>query len=399
MHSSKYYRLLYISCKICTYFGTIGMTFDPKTHLYQLDERARKRQFFSCLAVSLCIIFTSVKTYEIYDEEKVTQEFNLCYVFTFVGILLVGPLWNYFVEEDDFVMVLNQLLFYQEKFRANWMPHVPEKSKLSQFMDSLLFFTLLNNCCQPFSTFIFFISNSNLPIFFHNLYPADLAGGGGLYGAIGRGLYIVDFLVISWMSLTLWFMLLVACFSSVTYALPFFFLVVNELKWEQNGEAGRQTIPELRNSAKNIVIEFNSVRILNCGMMKFLGPMLTLVNLMIGQFCLFTNFVVIRRWNEMASFTKAYFILLSTMFQLVWGICLEVSGRIHKNVNTVSKSWKYFTLETPQESKYLRKMAKSCRPIGVGQDGIFIIKRISSMKFFRGIITGTFKALLTIGKS
>ena len=118
MHSTKYYRLLYIACKLCSYFGTIGMHFDPKRHLYQLDERARKRQFYSCLAISLCAAFTSLKTYEIYDEEKITQEFNLCYVFNFVGILLLGPLWNYYVKEDDFILVLNQLLFYQEKFRG-----------------------------------------------------------------------------------------------------------------------------------------------------------------------------------------------------------------------------------------------------------------------------------------
>ncbi|XP_035711590.1 uncharacterized protein LOC118436976 [Folsomia candida] len=188
-------------------------------------------------------------------------------------------------------------------------------------------------------------------------------------------------------------------FMRLFFLVPVFFLIANELKASSRiKKTERFAIPELRRAAKNIVIEFNSIRILNTGMMQNLGHALVLSNGLFGQYCLFSNFVVIKQWNEMEPYAKTYLILLSIVLQILWGTVLKVSGRIHANVNRVPKSWKYLEFDTPEEKKYLQKVAKSCRKIGIGVDGLFIIKRTSSLKFFRAIVKGTFRALLTIGR-
>lgn len=86
------------------------------------------------------------------------------------------------------------------------------------------------------------------------------------------------------------------------------------------------------------------------------------------------------------------------MAQTYWGIMLAVCGKIKLRHKHTVKSWKYFKCDSKLESKYLSKFRKATKPICVGEPGVFEIKRLTVLKFFRGIIKGTFRALLTIGK-
>lgn len=95
--------------------------------------------------------------------------------------------------------------------------YIPGKAKLSRLMDSILFLGLLNNCCHPFSTVVFFIFNSKLPIYFHNLYPEEVANLGGIFKFLEWLIYLLDLFLFSWTGFTIWFLLLVLLFGSTTY--------------------------------------------------------------------------------------------------------------------------------------------------------------------------------------
>lgn len=47
--------------------------------------------------------------------------------------------------------------------------------------------------------------------------------------------------------------------------------------------------------------------------------------------------------------------------------------------------------------KYVKKFMLSLRPIGIEVEGVLIFKKLTSIKFLRSIITGTFRSVLTMG--
>lgn len=79
----------------------------------------------------------------------------------------------------------------------------------------------------------------------------------------------------------------------------------------------------------------------------------------------------------------------------MWGIAVEILGRIDSRLRKIPKSWKHIKAE---DKRLISRIRKSCRPFNFGVEGVFSFKRNTLLKFFQGIVKGTFKALLTIGK-
>jgi hypothetical protein len=88
----------------------------------------------------------------------------------------------------------------------------------------------------------------------------------------------------------------------------------------------------------------------------------------------------------------------SLTIQMLWGLLLESCGRIDKEAKKVPKSWKFIPNLDKMERKLLSKFGRGCRSITCGHQDVFTIKRMTVLKFFRAIVKGTFRALLTVGR-
>lgn len=87
------------------------------------------------------------------------------------------------------------------------------------------------------------------------------------------------------------------------------------------------------------------------------------------------------------------------MGQGVWGFMLEGAGRLEMVARNVAKSWRHLPNSMdPLEKKILSKFGKGTRSISFGLEGVFTVKRNSVIKFYRAVVKGTFRALLTIGR-
>lgn len=88
----------------------------------------------------------------------------------------------------------------------------------------------------------------------------------------------------------------------------------------------------------------------------------------------------------------------SMVMQIFWGALLQLSGVFHKHAKITLKSWKNIKVGNKMDKKYMSKFLKACRPIAIGERGLFLVKQTTVLKFFRAIVKGTFRALLTLGK-
>ncbi|CAL8140550.1 unnamed protein product [Orchesella dallaii] len=65
----------------------------------------------------------------------------------------------------------------------------------------------------------------------------------------------------------------------------------------------------------------------------------------------------------------------------------------------VVNSWKPSRFPDRHSRAYMKRFRRSCKPISLGTDGMYVIRPISVLKFLRGNIRGTMRALLSLRKT
>lgn len=88
--------------------------------------------------------------------------------------------------------------------------------------------------------------------------------------------------------------------------------------------------------------------------------------------------------------------MLSILAQCIWFIGLEVTGRIDLYGKRVLRSWKYIEHQNNDDRKYMNKFRKGCRPLAWGVEGVWVVKRLSVLKFLMAVVKGTFRAILAL---
>ena len=87
---------------------------------------------------------------------------------------------------------------------------------------------------------------------------------------------------------------------------------------------------------------------------------------------------------------------LTISLQVIWSLTLELCGRFHNDSKQTLGSWKLMNFSSGLERRLMMKYKRSCKPLVVGKEGVYTIKRLSVLKFIRGNIKATFRALLTL---
>jgi hypothetical protein len=85
---------------------------------------------------------------------------------------------------------------------------------------------------------------------------------------------------------------------------------------------------------------------------------------------------------------------------LFWVGVLETAGRFSKLSRSSIKSWMKEGGQSKlrYERKFIGKFCKSCKPLGMGLEGFFVVRRLSAVKFLRFVTKGTFQALVTLNQ-
>ncbi|CAL8136430.1 unnamed protein product [Orchesella dallaii] len=109
---------------------------------------------------------------------------------------------------------------------------------------------------------------------------------------------------------------------------------------------------------------------------------------------LFCNYILTTRWKEMEDLHKALLLLWSVMITIIYGGVLEYGGRLFQVGTKTLRSWEHFNWGTNWRNKYMKRFGKACRPIRIHYGNRYTIRKLTVLKFFRGIVRGTFRALL-----
>lgn len=155
------------------------------------------------------------------------------------------------------------------------------------------------------------------------------------------------------------------------------------------------TLESLRN-AKNLPIVYRSIEILHKvsnGVFSFMAiPTETVAS----QVILLSNYMLIKYWTELDVTLRAIVMFWSFLTMVFWMGTLRLCAAFHLETMKTRRSWKQLGLRNRQDSKYMKKFEKSCRPLQFGFQGYYLINMMSVLEFLKGIIHSTFMALLAL---
>lgn len=141
------------------------------------------------------------------------------------------------------------------------------------------------------------------------------------------------------------------------------------------------------------------VQIVQLKINDLLCPLLVPTQFFIGKMVVLIMYMLIKYGSTLPSHIRIMWILWATIGAIFWSLILLMGGYIHLYGSKILDSWKYHKWSnlTKFEKKAMSKFRKSCCPLSIAHGKTYVIKRLTVLKFIRGIIAGIFRALLTIG--
>jgi hypothetical protein len=115
---------------------------------------------------------------------------------------------------------------------------------------------------------------------------------------------------------------------------------------------------------------------------------------LIADSIMFCNYTLITGGKELGGVTTTVLIIFAVALMTVWVTILEACGMFHKQAETLVESFKYGHRWSRKDRLYMDKFRKSCRPLGFRSVGGFCIKRLTGVKFIKGIVVGTLRVAL-----
>lgn len=173
------------------------------------------------------------------------------------------------------------------------------------------------------------------------------------------------------------------------YITPFYLRELRMSRPKYTTENRLRTIP-------NIQIMFRGLQILHSHAMKVLGLLLLMVNGYAMFTTMFCNAVLILYSSRLSLMSRVQLTMMCFSMLLYWLFVLELGRYFFAKGSKTIGSWK--GNKWGNDNKQMKKFQRSCKPILICCGSEFVIRRATVLVFLRGVVRGTFRSLLLIGK-
>lgn len=257
----------------------------------------------------------------------------------------------------------------------------PNKSKLVLMFDGilfLLFFLIVGSFCVSTA---FLIYQPDAGIFLVALVPKAYRSSPLTYFIIIHHIYVI-FLI------HLCFGVLASTIVSYGFYFTPFYL------FELNLEMKKYKTVKVLRTPEVLRMTYRALEVFQANAFYLLGPVLAVYHSLLMSICLFCNAVLIRYWGTLSTLSKSTLLIWTLSFLTFWSFVLELGKYSAMRGERAILSWKSGKWG-PGEKKIMQRFGKSCKPILLSYGTQFVISRKSLLRFFRGIVRGTFRTLLT----
>ena len=107
-------------------------------------------------------------------------------------------------------------------------------------------------------------------------------------------------------------------------------------------------------------------------------------------------YTIVRHGKEMSEIYLALFTIWGFIPVLRIVGVLVVGGLLEKYGVKVLESWKYHDWGNKRDKKLMGKFRKSCKPLTLHYQKIYTVKRLTVLKFLRGLTRAIMRVLLAL---
>jgi len=181
----------------------------------------------------------------------------------------------------------------------------------------------------------------------------------------------------------------------IIHVITIFFVAFVRHELHFQAKKSYATKAELR-KPRILSIEYRKVELVIKATMEFMGPLLFVGQFLMGHVGLMVNYVLVRHWDDVSIESVVIIVVIWISVQAFWVFTLGLGGKTTQQFGKVVASWKYLRTSSKEESSFMKKFRKSCRPIVIGLEGYIKLRRISACKYLYGYSRSTLRILLTI---
>ncbi|OXA55867.1 hypothetical protein Fcan01_08897 [Folsomia candida] len=201
--------------------------------------------------------------------------------------------------------------------------YIPEESFFSRAIDLVLSVNIFFTSCGPWTSFGFFLMTPDTPIFAHTILPKTMTET--MVGFLAYNVVLItDLCFFFGTAVTVWFLIHSFGSLSATFVFPICSIIGRELQFGRQMDNQNKLLSDFG----NVQHEYNCVQLLHRELMRIMGFVLMYIHGMCGQFCLYCNYAIIKEWDRLDVHSLLLFTVWTLTAQIVWGLALEVGGRI-----------------------------------------------------------------------
>lgn len=376
-----------LTCKISAYFGAGPLHFDPKSLRFTVIPKSYEklhRNFCLSLAWLTAAIPIILIRYKLGDWEKVNL--SLGYLFAvsiFVTVFSIS--WG---QTRTLTKILNALVYFINHLREKYMDpdFNPNKNSANLFLEGLILVVTSVYALLFIQLSLFVIADPQSTIHLGKLIPSEY-----FY-------FPIRFLVTAFHV----YLYLVICvnnyataFASTSYGFYMTLLFTHELRLGKPPHF-YHTLEKLRSKPYNLQLTYRSFQVLHHNTMRFIGYYLLAFYAAFTIAAVYVNFVLIHYWGVMHLITKALLLIVSIVIMGSWTSLLELGKLYFVNGSKLLNSWKGRKWGSNLDTRVMNRFRQSCKPILISYGKLFVIRRPTILIYFRGVVRGTFRALLTM---
>ncbi len=156
-----------------------------------------------------------------------------------------------------------------------------------------------------------------------------------------------------------------------------------------------RTLDALRKPA-GLTHIYRSFQVLNNEGLSFLSIFILLGHWYCVITPMFCSFILITYWDKLDPLGKAPILLGVPSTMGFWTVVLQLGKYLYVRGDKLLWSWQNHNWGKKRDHKYMERFRWSCQPVLIRHGNQLVLARITQFNYFKGIIHGTLRALLTI---
>lgn len=240
--------------------------------------------------------------------------------------------------------------------------------------------------CLTFLTFLLFPTS---PFFITAVLPEQLYTGFSSFLALPLiYLFHVYIIIIYFAQMTV---LVIGFMVYALFVIPF---ILREFRF---GLSSYKSLGKLRTSPSVLINSYRGASLLHEHMLGLIELLLIPMESVARKFLMYAPCLIFRYGRKMTTETMCMVVFFSLAMFCGWTMVLVLGGFLNFHGLKLLDSWKY-KRHQPWLSRYngkvLSRFRKSCRPMAIRYGNMYVIRKITLVKFFRGISVGILRILI-----